>query len=146
MPVGLRMPPPHDAIARFYTASARSRRWALVFKAVIDSKRGLIAPRMMLLACPVRACLQAIVCPVKTCGVSWNIYTCLFIQSPALQVNRQVGRWTFSQKMYRHGPDVSTVLCGLHYIGRHREALVRCNFRVTRLLNCQGAARWQFGV
>ena len=111
-----------------------------------DPKRGLITARMMLWECPVRACLQAIVCPVKTCGVSWKIYTCLFIQRLALQVNRQAGFGTFLQKMYRHGPDVSTVLCGLHYIGRHREALVRCNFRVTRLLNCQGAARWQFGV
>ena len=86
----------------------------VVFKAVIDSKRGLIAARMMLLGCPVRACLQAIVCPAKTCGVSWKIYTCLFIQHLPLQVNKQAGCGTFFQKMYRHGPDVSTVFCRLH--------------------------------
>lgn len=70
----------------------------------------------MLLERPVSTRLQAIVCPAKTCGVSWRIHTCLFVPSPALPVNRQVGYGTFSPTMYRHGPDVLTVLCGLHYV------------------------------
>ena len=60
---------------------------------------------------------QAIVVPTNTCRVSWKIYTCPFARTIPLKANRQAGCGDFSQKMYRHSPDVSTVFCRLHCVG-----------------------------
>ena len=51
---------------------ALSRRWSPFFKAVINSKLGLIAGRNMPLESPVPAFWRVIVCGVDACRVSRN--------------------------------------------------------------------------